>query len=401
MKLFTVTLYKLKMMLSDRLFFTAMIAIPLLITIATGYALRHEKLNVIPVAFVDEDGSNYSREVIERLSKKEGLEILVSARDEALEMLQNNKVEEVFVIKEGFEEKIVLGDNEQIIDMVKSPYSFSADFVGEVVAGEVMRFVAGNMAAQRVSEKYASLGKPAGRELAEEVLEHVDSQWEPEPLMTIDYKEMEGSSLKDVKRVSMPAATASSVGVIVVFIMFYILFSSGWLIEERRNGTLKRLVAGPGALGYSFFGSICALVLSGMLQMLLFSVINRLVFGVDLFPSTWSYAVFFSYLLSVISISMFLSSVLKTPAQLQAGAPVLALITGFAGGCFWNFVEVPESLRRLSMLTPQGWALKGINTIVLNPGEVAAIIQPMAVLLALSLVLLPLSYFIISKSVRS
>lgn len=400
MKLLIITFYKLKMMLNDRLFFAAMVVIPLFITIATGYALRYEKLNVIPIAVVDEDQSEYSRTLLDRLSKKEGFKIVTTTTEKALEMLKSNKIEEVFVIKKGFEEKIIHGENEQIIDMVKSPSSFSADFAGEVVAGEVIRFITGSMAADRVVKKYAGLGKPAGRELYKEVLEHVDSQWEPEPLMTINYREPEGNMLKKADRVSMPVATASSAGIIVAFMMFYVIFSSGWLIEERRNGTLKRLVSGPGALGYSFFGSICALMLSGMLQILLFSVIDKLAFGVDLFPGAWSYLIFFVYLLAVISISLFLSSILKTPAQLQAGAPVFTLLTGFAGGCFWNFVEMPERLKQLSMLTPQGWALRGINSLLINPADVAVIVLPAVVLFAIPLILLPLSYIIIKVQVK-
>lgn len=141
-------------------------------------------------------------------------------------------------------------------------------------------------------------------------------------------------------------------------------------------------------------------MLSGMLQILLFSVIDKLAFGVDLFPGAWSYLIFFVYLLAVISISLFLSSILKTPAQLQAGAPVFTLLTGFAGGCFWNFVEMPERLKQLSMLTPQGWALRGINSLLINPADVAVIVLPAVVLFAIPLILLPLSYIIIKVQVK-
>jgi len=400
MKLFTVTFYKLKMMLRDRLFFASMVLIPLFITVATGYALRYEKLNVIPVAVVDEDGSDYSGTLLERLSGKKGIRIAAVSRKEALKMLEGNEVEEVFVIKKGFEEQIVNGNTKQIIDLVKSPSSYSADFVSEVAAGEVMRFIADNMAVDWVLNRYKRLNKPISKSLADEVFNYTDSQWEPKPLMTVEYRELEGNGLKAVEAASMPAATATSTGIIIVFIMFYVLFSSGWLIEEKMNGTLKRLVSGPGALGYSFGGSILALFLSGMLQVILFSAIDKLVFGVDLFPGMLSYIIFIAYLLSVISICLLLSSLLKTPAQLQAGAPVFALLTGFVGGCFWNFVEMPKNLKQLSLITPQGWALEGINKLVLSPGDISAIFLPTVVLITTTLILLPLSYIIIVGQVR-
>jgi ABC-2 type transport system permease protein len=400
MKLFIITFYKLKMMLGDRLFFIMMILIPLFITIATGYALRYEKLNMIPIALVDEDKSSYSSVLLQRMSQKEGLKVETTEREAALSMLEGSKVEQVFIIKKGFEEKIKNGENKELIDVVNSPSSYSADFTSEVAAGEVMRLIAGNMAVDWVTKQYKKLGKPINSSFKDDIEKYYYSLWQPEPLMTIDYKEFQGKTLTTVEKTVLPAATASSTGIITAFIMFYILFSSGWLVEERTNGTIKRLAVGPHALYLSYAGSIFALLISGTIQILIFSLTDKLVFDVDLFPGGLSYVVFLAYLLSVISISLFLSSVLKTQAQLQAGAPVLALLTGFAGGCFWNFVEMPERIRQLSMITPQGWALEGINRLLLNPMDFSAVLVPVLILFAIALILLPLSYIIISMQLK-
>jgi len=387
------------MMLSDRLFFAAMVIIPLLITVVTGYALRNEKAGSIKIAVVDKDNTDLSRVLIERLSAKEGIDLKNVDSEYALDLLKNNEVEEVFIIKRGFKDRIINGENEELIDVLKSPYSFSAEFAGEVVAGEVMRLLSNSVAVNWIADEYRKLGIEVDDNLEDEILKYAESQWEPEPLMTIRYQEMEGNMAKDMDRALLPSSTAASVGVIIVFIMFYVLFCSGWLVEERISGTLKRLVSGLHTLGYSFVGSILALMLLGILQIVLFFTVCRVVFDVVVFTSAWSYVVIFAYLLSVISISMFLSSILKTPSQLQAGAPVLALLMGFAGGCFWNFVEMPKSLKTLSLLTPQGWTLEGINSLLVNPSEPGIAIRSVMVLLIVSLILLPLSYIIIKRHV--
>lgn len=396
MKLLVMTWYKLKMMFCDRLFFAVMVILPLFITIAAGYALRYEKLNLIPIAVVDEDASGYSTKLLQRLSVKEGLKVFPVDRGKALLMLEGNKVEQVFIIKTGFEDRIRSGDSKELIDVVASPSSYSSSFTSEIVAGEVMRFITGDLAAEWVLKEYQENGKQVEKGLRDEILRYNEAFWEPKPLMTIEYKELQGKSgLNSVKRITFPAATATSTGVIVAFLMFYILFSSGWLVEERTNGTIKRLAAGPGALFLSYAGSIFALLIAGSIQILMFSYIDKLLFDVELFPGGLSYLVVFIYLLAVISISLFLSSLLRTQAQLQAGAPVLALMTGFAGGCFWNFVEMPERIKILSMFTPQGWVLDGIKSLIINPADIKSILLPIMVLFAASLILMPLSYIII------
>lgn len=395
MKLLTITWYKLKMMFSDRLFFAAMVILPLFITIAAGYALRYEKSNLIPIAFVDEDGSTYSEQLVKRIFDKEGFKVMKVSKDEAFSLLDGNKVEQVFVIKQGFEERIKNGENKELIDVVASPSSYSAGFTSENVAGEAMRLITGELAADWVEKEYEKLGIEMENGFRAEILKYNETFWEPDPLLTITYKELKGGGINKVTRVSMPAATATSIGLITAFLMFYILFSSGWLVEERTNGTLARLAAGPGALFQSYMGSVFSLLIAGATQVLLFYCVDKLLFDVELFPGIFSYPLLLVYILAVISISLFLSSILKTQAQLQAGAPVLALMTGFAGGCFWNFVEMPEQIRLLSFFTPQGWLLEGIKNLIQYPADFSVILPATVVLSTMALILMPLSYIII------
>lgn len=399
MRLFEVTLYKLKMMLADKVFFVAAVVLPVLIALLAGYAMRDEKLNIIPVAVVDEDKTSYSKLLMDRISKKNKLEIEYTSRKDALELLEGKKVEHVIVIKEGFEEKVKTGDSGKLVEFIESSSSYTLGYVREVLAGEIIRFVTNNLAAEWVVNQYKELNITVKNDLMQEAIDYADSQWEPEPLMTVEYIEAGDAERKPTTVVFMPIA-ASSTGIIIFFIMLYILFNSGWIIEERINGTLKRLAAGPKALAYSFFANVLALLFSAMFQVALFSIIMSLLFGVFIFTGVLSYLIISAYILSVVSISMFLSSILKTPAQLQAGAPAFALLTSFLGGCFWNFAEVPERLKMLSRLTPQGWALEGINSLTLGLADTSQVVLPIFVLFIVALILLPLSYIILYNNVK-
>jgi ABC-2 type transport system permease protein len=388
------------MMLCDKLLFSAMILIPLMITVAAGYSFRYEKLDVIPVAVVDEDVSEYSSLLLERLSGKEGLSLITTDRKTAATLLEDNEAEQVFIIQKGFEESVRIGVSDGLIELVNSASSYSAGYTSEVVAGEVIRILTANMAANNVTEHYEELGIEKGSGFWDEVYDYADAFWEPEPLMTIEYKELKAGVTKQVSQTSLPAASASSAGLIIAFITFYMLFAGGWLIEERVNGTIKRLGVGTGAIALSFQGSIIALFAAGILQIIMFTAVLRLFFGISLFSGLLSWLVLVAYLLAVIAISMFLSSVLKTQAQLQVGAPVLALLTGFIGGCFWNYVEMPQGVQVLSLFTPQGWALRALNRLLADPAALSSTTVSLLVLFAISLILLPASYMIINIQLR-
>jgi ABC-2 type transport system permease protein len=383
------------MMMADKLFFLSMIIIPLLIMLSAGYSLKNEKLNIVPVAIADEDNSVSSRLLVKRLSQKDGIGIYEVSREEGIEMVENGEAEQLFIIKSGFEAAIKKGDSRGVIDVVSSPSSYSTNFTREVVSGESIRLVTAEMAANTVMEHYKELGIETDEAFKDEVSDFLDSLWEPEPLMTMEYRELKGSIITQEEHKGLPTASASSAGLIVAFIMFYMLFSSGWLLEERMNGTIKRLETANGALAVSFGASILSLFAAGSLQIIMFSAVLKLFFGITLFSGIMTYGVLMAYVLSVIAISLFLSAILGTMAQLQAGAPVLALFTGFLGGCFWNFMELPQEMQRLSLCTPQGWALKGINSLLTDPANKLAAVEPIVVLVTIALILLPLSYIIV------
>jgi ABC-2 type transport system permease protein len=383
-----------------------MIIAPLLLAAATGNALRYEKFATVPVAVVDEDGSEYSNLLISRLSGKEGLKLVAASREDAQKMLEDMEVEQLFIIKKGFGDSIAGGIYEELIGHACSPYSYSAGFTREIIAGEAMGIIMANMAAEDVVHRYGELGIIKGDSFKDDVLDHVDSLWEPDPLLTVEYKELRGGTAgQEVQEIqetnlALPVSSASSAGLITAFIMFYILYGSSWLIEERLNCTIKRLGAVKGAIAASFAGNVLAMAAAGALQILVYCAALKIFLGFTIYYGILSYVVLFVYLLSVISTGMFLSSVMKTQAQLQAGAPMLALITGFVGGCFWNFIELPEQVRRLSLLTPQGWALQGLNGLLQGSAGLSAVLVPLLVLFILSLILLPASYIIINIRLR-
>lgn len=259
-KVIGVAFYKLKMMLSDKLLFAAMILIPILIMVTAGYTLKNEKLDTIPVAVVDEDESAYSSLLMERLSKKEGLSLNTVDHETAQELLEDSQVEQVFIINKGFEESVKKGDSVGLIELISSSSSYSAGYTSEVVAGETIRMVTADMASNNVTQQYESLGIEKGSGFRDEVYAFADSLWEPEPLMTIDYKELKSGIVESVSQAVPSTSSTASAGLIVAFIMFYMLFAGGWLIEERLNGTIKRLAVGRGAVAASFFRKCAGLI---------------------------------------------------------------------------------------------------------------------------------------------
>ncbi|HOJ09431.1 MAG TPA: ABC transporter permease [Clostridiales bacterium] len=375
-KIFIVLKYKLKILLSDKSFLIAMTFIPLFLTLITGYALKYEEENKIPVAICDLDNTDYSKSIIERISAKEGFKFILTDEKTALKLVKDYKAEAAYIIKKGFKENLLSGNTGGLIEQVYSPSTISSDIISEVIGSEVARIMLNTTAADWVVNEYNKMGilkdpkipkdpkdskdsKTQNNALWQEAWEYTDSLWDQGPVMGIEYGEIDSTSNGTAgKNKNLPGnITSSAFGMLVAFVMFLIMFNSSWLIDEKENGTLRRIISGSGALNALFAGNILSLLFVGTLQIIFFSLICTIVFGVNIFSQGINVLIIILYLLSVIGISLFISSLLKTRMQLQAGAPLFSIITAFLGGCFWSFKDMGGLIKIISLLTPQGLAL--------------------------------------------
>lgn len=408
MKLLQITGYKLKIIFNDRFFTIAVLLIGIIICIAAGFAAKNQKYGSVPVAFVDGDMSQYSNELVNSLKEQKVLKVYTVNIDKALEMIKNKEIEEIFIIKQDFEERIISGDNEGIIDIIKSPSSFSAEFVNEIVAGEVIKFTTANKAADWVVKQYRKIGLEASTKLYSEAVNITLDQLRRQPLDMVQYIELdpEGkevdwkksssskeldstrSKLSNMKK-DIPSVTVAATGVLAAFIFFFVLFSSSWIVEEKRNGTFSRFLVAPNGMLLAFVSNLLALLVASTIVTGIFLIINGVICGEPLVKSFKEYLLLLVYLLVIVSISMLISGLFRTQEQLQSFAPPFALITAFIGGCFWNFGEISNSIKKLSLITPQGWLLRGL--------EGTQFYLYFGALAIFALILVPLSYIIINK----
>lgn len=403
-QIYKLALFKLKIMCKDKVFLAAMLIIPLGFTLLTGSAQSYEKQNLIPVVVVDNDQSDYSRLIVQRLARKQGIKVLYAGESKAVDLVENYKAEVAFIIKKGFKDSILNESIEESITLIKSPNSLSYGIIQEILASEVIRLAANTSAANRVIEIYNKYGLQLPnqpRDLWSDAWSYADSLWEPEPLMKLEYKELEGTAVKKVEHRPVPVISSSSTGMLIMFLMLLIMFNSSWLIEERNNSTLKRLVLVPGLLAKFYIANMVALFFTSALQVFLFVLITKVIFGVIIFTSYLQYLVLAAYILAVIALGMLFSATFRTQAQLQTGAPVLALLTGFLGGCFWSFLDPPGTLKSLALLTPQGWALNSLKDIMVKDYDITFIVISVAVLLLSGLVISIFSYRRIRRMVSA
>ncbi|KMJ56367.1 hypothetical protein AB685_22300 [Bacillus sp. LL01] len=187
----------------------------------------------IPIAIVDEDDQPFSQAVVDHISNQDRISVVTTSRDEASDMLLRHEVDSVYVIKEDFEVALKRGDRRKTIEVWTSPQSLTTGIVNEIIASMVVRLTSSVNAADRVLVLSSLLELPleAGEDVVwQETFEFSESQWDPEPLLTIDYRDISnGGETSD----TMGHWLNPYLGMWTFFTLLISILVTDWVIREK------------------------------------------------------------------------------------------------------------------------------------------------------------------------
>ncbi|MBZ4646456.1 MAG: hypothetical protein JG777_1945 [Clostridia bacterium] len=362
-----VVVYRLKMLLTSPIYLIVLLGMPVTVVLFSGLVLNRAAKDLrIPIAIVDNDHSEYSRLVVERIFQKPSVKVQTGDMQDVIRKVSTGKYEAAYIIKKGFMERILDEDIEGLIEMVKSPSSISAEIIGEIISSEVIRLSSNVTAANYVVSEYKKMkvisGKEAQQKTWEEAWKYTDAQWEPKPLMTIEYKEMQQGTLKSGSGNKGLFHTLDVIyGMIISYLMFNMLVGGSWVITEKNDGIIKRIYSSPMKLSTYIMGNIFAVAIINFIGVSLMIYLLERFFSMQSIGLNQVYMLLIAYLLCLSSISLFLATILKSISQLQVVTPVTTLITSFFGGSFINLSEISQRFKQISMITPQHWFMEGLR----------------------------------------
>jgi ABC-type multidrug transport system permease subunit len=160
-----------------------------------------------------------------------------------------------------------------------------------------------------------------------------------------------------------------------VMFAFFLVLTVGWVfVAERRQGTLKRLRAAPVSQAEILLGKLLPCFVISLGQGIFLLVAGRLLFGMRWGPDQWSFwqqaswllLVVFSTSLAAMGLALLVAVLARTEIQVAIYGALPVLVMALIGGCVLPREMMPEQTQKLSLFTPQGWALDAYREL-LNP----------------------------------
>lgn len=356
-----------------------MMAMALGLTVVFGVSFHDNKPTVL---IVDNSKSSYSQEMKERLAKDEIFHFLNADRSTAVTEVEEGKAMAAVIIGDDFETAVERGGTVPL-GMMKLKEDTLLLTLKERLAETVSK-MAGGVRISDISAGYihSRLPQTDRQGIEKAAYAGVMEAWEFKNPISI---------LAETGSVSSGGYNSlkhSMIGFSLFFSMYTIVFGIGTILYDKQYKTWQRMLITPVSRSAILGGTSVTAYLTGVIQLGILILAGKYFLGIDWGNSMAGVLlVAGAFVFSVTAMGLFLSGIVKTHAQLAAITPVVLTSTSMLGGCMWPLDIVNNRfLLILAQLTPQKWAIQGMENIASYGMGFEAALIPALVLLAMGTV---------------
>lgn len=346
-----------------------------------GIGFSTEYLPVVSV--VDEDMSLESQLLIEKLERANKFKFEKRDLDEAIDNLESGNSLAAIEIKKDFGNKLLLGNSEILFYRT-----------GEAVEHNTLDMLLSESSSELQMElgfvtKAERLFKTYNINISEEdIYNSIVENRVNYPAMITNTSTYESNDVK-----GYDSLKHTFIGFILFFSMYTMVFGIGSIVDEKQLKVWHRQKVSPTSDGSILAGNYITSVLVGSAQLVLMVVISKSLFSIDWGGSTLAIVlVLIAFVITVTAIGLFMSGLVKTQQQLAALTPIVVVSTSMLGGCMWPIEMIKSDfIRSLAGLTPQRWAISGMQKVIIYNGGVSDVIAPIIYLLIMATIFFALA----------
>jgi len=353
-----ITLNEVRLYLQDKGDLAFSLLLPI-VTFALMYgAFGGQTLFTSTARIVDLDGGTQAARLVEQLDAVDGISIEMLTAADADSRLDRSDVQLVLIIPEGFTDTLMAGGDVTLLFKQRG----NGGQEGQILAS-IVRSVAEemNQEFQAVRQVQANLqGTGISDERIRLAVQNLLAKEREQPLVGVTEEVVGGSP--DFITLYLP-------GIVTMYVLFALTMSAQVIVEERRRGTLERLLTTRLTAGELFFGKFMASTARGFVQTL---ILLGLAYAVFQFFTPLSFlqvlAITFLFAAAAAALGMIIASIARTQAAANWIGVVFTMFMVMLGGTFFEITKgsVLDTISKISINT---YANEAMRTIVVDGGS--------------------------------
>jgi ABC-2 type transport system permease protein len=176
-------------------------------------------------------------------------------------------------------------------------------------------------------------------------------------------------------------------GYALMFALFAITAGAGSILQEKEDGTFKRLLIAPLPPYALLGGKLLAQFIQTLVQLTVLFVLGALLFRIDLGPSFPALVLLIvGTAFAATGLGMILVSFVRTRRQLGPVTTLTVLTFSALGGSWWPISIEPAWMQSVSKITLNSWAMQGFNGLMIFDKGFTQVLPDIAALFVYGLV---------------
>lgn len=380
-----ITLNEVKLYLQDKGDLAFGILLPIL-TFALMYgAFGGQTMFTATATIVNEDNGIYSRQLIEQLDSIEGISVDIVSAEKENTLLDRADVQTAFFIPAGFSDALASGGKTEIIVKQRGNGGTAGQILVSIMSG-----VAGQIN-QEFQVRAAVKSNLEGRDIADSridvVVQDLLGQQRQSPIVGVTEDFPQNKSATSFINQYLP-------GIVTMYVLFSLTLVAMMIVEERKRGTLERLLSTRLSAGELFFGKFMSIVARGFVQTLILFGLSYAVFNMFT-PVSFLAAVFITLIFAAAAaaLGMIIASIARTEGVANWIAVVVTMFMAMMGGTFFP-VSPGSIIEKMGTFSLNTYANRALGKIITEGGTLADAWQPLAVMAGVAVIGLIISRLI-------
>lgn len=350
----------IKLVLSDWKMLIIIFVMPILLILYFSYAIypilnENTVVQPIPIAVIDKDDTIESRILISQLEEIELIgEINKVSEEEALALIEKNKIAVAVIVPEGFISSVVSGKNKSISILGNVKREQQAIIIKTLITGATNIVSSG----QAVLYSYSKFVNETG--IAREQLNQEFDALSQDIIMKSLDRNNVISKITTYPEDKLTATEYYTASLLALFLLFSSVPISRFLLIERISGIRARIATtNVGEVRILASKLIVSLFLSVFQMSLIFFITSKIFknyWGASLFITS---AIFLSGVFAISCWSLFISAVSNNQRQFEIISSMGILLMALVGGSIYPISKMPNKIRFLSGLTINRWIQEG------------------------------------------
>ena len=171
-------------------------------------------------------------------------------------------------------------------------------------------------------------------------------------------------------------------GFAVYFVFFMANGVANTLMTERQEGTLRRMLTTPVSRSQVLVGKLLARGFMGLIQTSLLFLVGHYWLNLHLDSSPIGLILTaLSTIFCATGLGLLIATLGKTMEQIQGMTTMVLLLMGFLSGTLIPRQLLPDSMQKLSLITPHAWALNAYQDLILRHKPLLATLPNIGVVL--------------------